>query len=204
MSFRILFILIAFFLPTFAMGFEDYNYSFINAGLGYNQQSQGVESIDGTAWYINAAYRLSSSPLILNAGYAYSQVDRGELADNTAIKSNAYFAGFSLLIQPTERFHILPALSSGSLINRLVEDTNEAKERTTVYSGSISARYHLERGLWLYSGYIHQEYEEKTDAQTNLFTAGAEYQVDKSWGLGLGYKGNSDQYSTHLFVKWFL
>ncbi|MGB0360583.1 MAG: hypothetical protein ACPGEF_04140, partial [Endozoicomonas sp.] len=143
-------------------------------------------------------------PLIVNAGYAYTQIDQGELADNMAIKSDSYFAGFSWLIQPTERFHILPSLTGGMLTNRILEDTNEAKENTTVYSAAIAARYHLERGLWLYSGYIHQKFEEKTEAQTNFFSVGTEYQVDKNWGLGLGYRGNSEQYATHLFVKWFL
>ena len=204
MSVRTTLSLIALLLPAYGFGFDSYNYSFINAGVGYNQQSQGAISIDGTAWFINAAYQLPFFPLIVNAGYAYAQVDKDDLADNMAIKSNSYFAGFSWLIQPTERFHILPSLTGGMLTSRVLEDTDEAKENSTVYSASIAARYHLEKGLWLYSGFIHQKYEEKTEVQSNFFTVGAEYQVDKSWGLGLGYRGNSEQYSTHLFVKWFL
>ena len=186
------------------LGYEDYNYSFVHVGMGYNQQHQGIESIDGNAYYINGAYQVSTSPVILHAGYAYNQTNRNELPEDTAMTSTSYFAGASLLFQSSDRLHVLPSVASGQLRSHITEGRQGSTTQIAVYSAAITARYHLEKGLWLYSGLTHQQYNEDSDSKPNFFTAGAEYQVSRDWGFGIGYRGNSDQYTTQFFVKWFL
>ncbi len=186
---------------------NDYNYTFINTGFGYNNQNQGTQTIDGTTWFVNGAYKIPSVPLILNAGYSYGRIDKDEVARNVEIDGSSYFAGASLILKPTERFHLIPSVTSGRLRNGLSVDADEVKDKLTAYTASVSARYHLERGLWLNTGYIQQYYDRNDDQDesnnTGFFTAGAEYQVDKEWGFGLNYRGNSDQYTTQFFVKFF-
>lgn len=186
---------------------NDYNYTFINTGFGYNNQNQGTQTIDGTTWFVNGAYKIPSVPLILNAGYSYGRIDKDEVARNVEIDGSSYFAGASLILKPTGRFHLIPSVTSGRLRNGLSVDADEVKDKLTAYTASVSARYHLERGLWLNTGYIQQYYDRNDDQDesnnTGFFTAGAEYQVDKEWGFGLNYRGNSDQYTTQFFVKFF-
>ena len=186
---------------------NEYNYTFINTGFGYNNQNQGTQTIDGTTWFVNGAYKVPSVPLILNAGYSYGRIDKDEVAKNVEIDGSSYFAGASLILKPTEKFHLIPSVTSGRLRNGLSVDADEVKDKLTAYTASVSARYHLERGLWLNTGYIQQYYDRNDDQDesnnTGFFTAGAEYQVDKEWGFGLNYRGNSDQYTTQFFVKLF-
>ncbi|USE34768.1 hypothetical protein [Endozoicomonas sp. SCSIO W0465] len=182
---------------------NDYNYTFINTGVGYNNQNQSTQNIDGTTWFVNGAYKIPSIPVILNAGFAYGRIDKDEVASNVEIGSNAYFAGASLLLKPTDRLHVIPSVTSGRLSNGFRVDDDTAKDKVTAYSASMAARYHLERGLWLNTGYMLQYYDRSEDDHNGFFTAGAEYQVDKEWGFGLNYRGNSDQYTTQLFVKLF-
>ncbi|WP_066017612.1 hypothetical protein [Endozoicomonas atrinae] len=203
MIFRAL--LLSFLLSTSALAFagNDYNYTFINTGFGYNNQSQGTQNIDGTTWFLNGAYKIPSIPVILNAGYSYGRIDKHEVASNVEIDGSSYFAGASLLLKPTDRFHVIPSITSGRLRNGLSVDADEAKDKVTAYTASVAARYHLERGLWLNTGYMEQYYDRDENDHTGFFTAGAEYQVDKEWGFGLNYRGNSDQYTTQFFVKLF-
>ncbi|MFK0572560.1 hypothetical protein [Endozoicomonas sp.] len=182
---------------------NDYNYTFINTGFGYNNQDEGAKTVDGTTWFVNGAYKIPSIPVILNAGYSYGRIDKDEVARNVEIDGSSYFAGASLLLKPTDRFHLIPSVTSGRLRNGLSVDTDEVKDKVTAYTASVNARYHLERGLWLNTGYIQQYYDRDESDNTGLFTAGAEYQVDKEWGVGLNYRGNSDQYTTRVFVKFF-
>ena len=189
--------------PTIALADNDYNYTFINTGFGYNNQNQGAQNINGATWFVNGAYKIPSIPVILNAGYAYGRVDKDDIASNVKIDGSSYFAGASLLLKPTDRFHVIPSVTSGRLRNGLSVDADEIKDKVTACTASVSARYHLDRGLWLNSGYMQQYYDQDDDGNTGFFTAGAEYQVDKEWGFGLNYRGNSDQHTTQLFVKLF-
>ncbi|WBA83237.1 hypothetical protein [Endozoicomonas sp. GU-1] len=203
MTFRILLISLLFSSSAMAFAGNDYNYTFINTGFGYNNQNQGTQNFDGTTWFVNGAYKVPSIPVILNAGYAYGRIDKDDIASNVEIDGSSYFAGASLLLKPTDRFHVIPSVTSGRLRNGLSVDADEIKDKVTAYTASVSARYHLEQGLWLNSGYIQQYYDRDEDDNTGFFTAGAEYQVDNEWAFGLNYRGNSDQYTTQFFVKLF-
>lgn len=182
---------------------NNYNYTFINTGFGYNNQNQGTWSINGTTWYINGAYKIPTIPVALNAGYSYGRIDKDEVAGNVEMDGSSYFAGASLLLKPTGKFHLIPSVTSGQLRNGLSVDSNKMKDKVNAYTASINARYQLENGLWLNTGYIEQFYDRDEIEKVGFFTAGAEYQVDKDWGFGLNYRGNSDQYTTQFFVKFF-
>lgn len=185
-------------------GDDSYNYTFINSGFGYNNHNQGTNTIDGTTWFVNGAFKIPSLPVILNGGYSYGHVNKEELAQTVDMNSNTYFAGASLLLTPAERFHVIPSVTTGLLRNNgHGVGADDVKDKTIAYTASVNARYHLEKGLWLNTGYIQQYYDRDESDHSGFFTAGAEYQVDKDWGIGLNYRGNSDQYTTDFFVKLF-
>lgn len=186
---------------------EDSHYNVINAGIGYNHQNQNIQRFYGTSWFINGSYQLPTYPIMINAGYAFSRVDKNPALKNIAINGASYFSGVSLLLKPTERLHITPSLTSGRLHNVMINTKDKITEKTNAFTLSFNAHYHLEKNLWLNSGIIHQHYireirrpKRKT---SDYFTVGAEYFIDKDWGIGLNYRGNSEQFSTMMFVKCF-
>ena len=191
-----------------ANAIEDTHYSFVNTGIGFNHQSQKLLRFNGTSWFMNGSYKVPAQPIIFNAGYAFSRVDKNGALLNIDINGASYFTGVSLLLKPTERFHIIPSLASGRLHNVLTSETEKMTDKTNALTTSVNARYHLERNLWLNSGIIHQYYTHKnvrTEHKTSdYFTAGVEYYVDKDWGFSFNYRGNSEQFTTLMSVKFFL
>ncbi|WP_419536853.1 autotransporter outer membrane beta-barrel domain-containing protein [Endozoicomonas sp.] len=190
-------------IAFFANSSESYNYSSFNTGFGYNSHNKGVQKIDGTTWFINGAYHIPSTPLILTGGYSHGRIDKNEIASNIGINDSSYFAGASLLLRPTAKLHFVPSLTYGRLRSGLSIDTTTMKGEVTAYSASINARYHLERGLWLNTGYTQQYFDQDSAQNNGFFLAGAEYQVDTNWGFGMNYRGNSEEYTTQLFIKLF-
>lgn len=203
MIFRFWLLSLLLIISTIANADKNYNYKFLNTGFGYNNQNQGTQTIDGSTWFVNGAYKIPSIPIIMIAGYSYGRLDKRMVANNVEIDGTSYFAGASLLLKPTERFHVIPSVTNAWIRNGLSVDADEIKDKMTAYTASINARYHLERGLWLNTGYMKQYYNQDESPDIGFFTAGVEYEVDKDWGFGLNYKGNSAQYTTQFFVKFF-
>lgn len=182
---------------------ENYNYSHFTVGAGFgNSEIDGLK-IDDTSWYVRAAYELESFPLVLETGYAFTSINDDELASDSGMDQSTYFLGTSFIISPTDRLDILPGIAIGRADTTVSVGSSDAKAEVTSYTASIDVRFHLERGLWLTTGYAYQDYDEELLDNTNFFEIGAEYVVDTDWALGLNYLTNSDGNSTRLFAKVF-
>ncbi|MBO9481338.1 outer membrane beta-barrel protein [Salinisphaera sp. G21_0] len=182
---------------------ENYNYSHITVGAGFGNSEIDELTIDETSWFVRGAYKLDSLPFILEAGYAYSSVNDDELVNDADLDGHIYFVGSKFVISPTERLDILPGIAVGRTDSTATLGSGEVKTEITSYTASLDVRFHLERGLWLTTGYAYQDYNEKLLDKSNFFNIGAEYVVNDDWALGLDYHTTSDNNLTRLFAKVF-
>ena len=182
---------------------ENYHYSHITAGAAFGQSDIAAASIDNTGWFVQGAYEFDSLPLILDAGYAYSSVDDDELVSDASLDGYHYFIGSKFVISPTERLDILPGVAVGRTDSIATQGSSEVKDKVTYYAATLDVRFHLERGLWLTTGYAYQDYDEELLDSSNIFKIGAEYVVNDDWALGLAYHSTADSKLTQLFVRLF-
>ncbi|WP_257266719.1 hypothetical protein [Endozoicomonas sp. ONNA2] len=182
---------------------ENYNYSHITAGAGFGDSEIDEHTIDETSWFVEGAFESDSLPLILEAGYAYSSVNDGELVNDASLDGNTYFVGSKFVISPTERLDILPGIAVGRTDSTVTPGSGEVKTEITSYTGSLDVRFHLERGLWLTTGYAYRDYDENLLDNIDLFNIGAEYVVNDDWAFGLDYNSTSDNNLTRLFARVF-
>ena len=182
---------------------ENYNYSHITAGAAFGKSDIGATRIDETGWFVQGTYEFDSLPLILDASYAYSSVDDDELASDASLDGQSYFVGSKLVISPTERLDILPGIAVGRIDSTATQGSSDVKVEVTSYTASLDVRFHLERGLWLTTGYTYQDYDEELLDSSNIFTIGADYVVNDDWALGLAYQSTADSHLTRLFARIF-
>ncbi|WP_163371480.1 hypothetical protein [Endozoicomonas acroporae] len=182
---------------------DNYNYSHITVGAGFGNSEIDELTIDETSWFVQGAYEFDALPLILEAGYAYSSVNDDELVSDAGLEGHIYFVGSKFVISPTERLDILPGIAVGRTDSTITLGSGEVKTEITSYTASLDVRFHLERGLWLTTGYAYQDYDEKLVDESNVFNIGAEYVVNDDWALGLDYHTTSDDNVTRLFAKVF-
>ena len=182
---------------------ENYNYSHFTAGAAFGKSDIGAASIDETGWFVQGAYEFDSLPLILHAGYAYSSVDDDELVSDASLETYNYFVGSKFVISPTERLDILPGFAVGRADSISTQGSSDVKVEVTAYTAFLDVRFHLERGLWLTTGYAYQDYDEERLDSSNIFKIGAEYVVNNDWALGLAYQSTADSMGTRLFARVF-
>ena len=196
---------------TTANALYDDNYTFVRTGFGFNNQSPGQQKTDGASWFIHGVYQIPTLPFIVNAGYSFGRIDKGEVksatgAQNVEIDGRSYYAGAGVVLRPFDRVHLIPSFTAGRVRNSLVADTLAATDKSTALASSLTIRYQFNGGLWLNTGYVQQYYLGRGDksGRPGYFTAGSEYQVNKLWGLGINYRGNSDQYATRFYLKFYM
>ena len=194
-----------------ANALHDDNYTFVRTGFGFNNRVPGEQKIDGASWFVHGAYQVPAMPLVINAGYSFGRVDKGEIksvtgAQSVEIDGSSYYVGAGVVLRPAERVHMIPSLTVGRVRNCMVADALAATNKSTALASSLMFRYQPYDGLWLNAGYVQQYYLGHSDheGRPGYLTAGSEYQLSELWGLGINYQGNADRYATRLYLKFFL